>query len=47
MEGQFETMRGAPLRIGGIPSESERRTNYALEIPHGLSLLAFHEPTPR
>jgi cytochrome d ubiquinol oxidase subunit I len=42
MEGQFETMRGAPLRIGGIPSESERRTKYALEIPHGLSFLATH-----
>ncbi|HMI57122.1 MAG TPA: cytochrome ubiquinol oxidase subunit I [Gemmatimonadaceae bacterium] len=43
MEGQFETMRGAPLRIGGIPSEAERRTKYALEIPHGLSFLATHE----
>ena len=42
MEGQFETMRGAPLRIGGIPSEKERRTKYALEIPHGLSFLATH-----
>ena len=43
MEGQFETMRGAPLRIGGIPSETERRTKYALEIPHGLSFLATHD----
>ncbi|HEV7706540.1 MAG TPA: cytochrome ubiquinol oxidase subunit I, partial [Gemmatimonadaceae bacterium] len=43
MEGQFETMRGAPLRIGGIPSEAERRTKYAIEIPHGLSFLATHE----
>lgn len=43
MEGAFETVRGAPLRIGGIPSVSERRTKYAIEIPHGLSLLAFHE----
>jgi cytochrome d ubiquinol oxidase subunit I len=42
MEGQFETMRGAPLRIGGIPSEAERRTRYAIEIPHGLSFLATH-----
>ena len=43
MEGQFETMRGAPLRIGGIPSEAERKTKYALEIPHGLSFLATHD----
>jgi cytochrome d ubiquinol oxidase subunit I len=42
MEGQFETMRGAPLRIFGIPSEAERRTKYALEIPYGLSFLATH-----
>jgi cytochrome d ubiquinol oxidase subunit I len=43
MEALFETMKGAPLHIGGIPSVSERRTNYAITIPHGLSLLAFHE----
>ena len=43
MEGAFETVRGAPLHIGGIPSVSERRTKYAIEIPHALSLLAFHE----
>jgi cytochrome bd ubiquinol oxidase subunit I len=42
MEGQFQTMRGAPLRIGGIPNEQTRRTDYAIEIPHGLSLLAYH-----
>jgi len=29
--------------VGGIASEDERRTKYAIEIPHGLSLLAFHE----
>ena len=43
MEAQFETMRGASLVVGGIPSVSERRTRYAIQIPHGLSLLAFHE----
>lgn len=40
MESQFETERGAPLRIGGIPDEQARRTDYALEIPGGLSFLA-------
>jgi len=43
MEGLFQTMRGAPLSVGGLPDESARRTRYAIEIPHGLSLLAFHE----
>ncbi len=44
MEGQFATERGAPLRIGGIPDTIERRTDYAIEIPYGLSLLAFRNP---
>lgn len=44
MEGQFATERGAPLRIGGLPDEEKRVTRLALEIPHGLSLLAFHDP---
>ncbi|ABC80714.1 cytochrome ubiquinol oxidase subunit I [Anaeromyxobacter dehalogenans] len=44
LEGHFRTERGAPLRIGGIPDEERRETPYALEIPYGLSLLAFHDP---
>jgi cytochrome d ubiquinol oxidase subunit I len=44
LEGQFQTEAGAPLRIGGLPFPEERETKYALEIPHGLSLLAFHTP---
>jgi cytochrome d ubiquinol oxidase subunit I len=44
MEGHFETMRGAPLSIGGWPDEGAGRTRFALEIPKGLSLLAFHDP---
>ncbi len=43
MEGQFRTERGAPLRIGGIPDESKETTKVAIEIPYGLSLLAFHD----
>ena len=43
LEGQFDTERGAPLRVGGWPDERSATTKYALEIPHGLSLLAFHE----
>ena len=44
LEGQFTTETGAPLRIGGLPYPDQRVTKYALEIPHGLSLLAFHDP---
>jgi cytochrome d ubiquinol oxidase subunit I len=43
-EGQFETERGAPLRIGGVPDVETGETRYAIEIPYGLSLLAFHDP---
>ena len=43
LEGQFDTERGAPLRIGGWPDENTARTGYAIEIPRGLSLLAFHD----
>lgn len=44
LEGQFETERGAPLRLGGVPDEEARETRYALELPRALSLLAFHDP---
>jgi cytochrome bd ubiquinol oxidase subunit I len=44
LEGQFKTERGAPLRIGGLPFPDQRETKFAIEIPHGLSLLAFHRP---
>jgi cytochrome d ubiquinol oxidase subunit I len=40
MEGQFQTERCAPLRIGGIPDPDARVTRYALEVPCGLSFLA-------
>jgi cytochrome d ubiquinol oxidase subunit I len=43
LEGQFDTQQGAPLRIGGWPDVAARTTKHALEIPHGLSLLAFHD----
>ena len=44
LEGQFQTERGAPLRIGGLPDPERRATRFAIEIPRGLSLLAFHDP---
>jgi cytochrome d ubiquinol oxidase subunit I len=44
MEGQFETEKGAGLRIGGIPDEENGRTDYAVTIPYALSILAFGDP---
>ncbi|HVE60049.1 MAG TPA: cytochrome ubiquinol oxidase subunit I [Pyrinomonadaceae bacterium] len=43
-EGQFETETGAGVRIGGIPDEEKRETNYAITIPYGLSILAYGDP---
>jgi cytochrome bd ubiquinol oxidase subunit I len=43
-EGQFETVKGAGLKIGGIPDEEKRETNYAIEIPYALSILAYGDP---
>jgi cytochrome d ubiquinol oxidase subunit I len=43
MESQFETQRGAPLRLGGIPDEEARVTRFALELPGGLSFLATND----
>src|SRR5882762_8149904 len=44
MEGQFVTEKGAPLRIGGIPDEGSGLTRYAIQIPYGLSILAYSDP---
>ena len=45
LEGQWATEQGAPLRIGGWPDAAREETRWALEIPYGLSLLAFHDPS--
>ncbi|HEX7623848.1 MAG TPA: cytochrome ubiquinol oxidase subunit I [Anaeromyxobacteraceae bacterium] len=44
LEGHFRTQRGAPLLLGGFADPGARETRFALEIPYGLSLLAFHDP---
>jgi cytochrome bd ubiquinol oxidase subunit I len=43
-EGLFETKRGAPLAIGGIPDVEARRLRYAIELPDMLSLMTYHDP---
>ena len=45
MEGQYVTERFAPLRIGGLPNSAAARTDWAIEIPGGLSFLATHDPS--
>ena len=44
MEGIYQTQRGAPIHIGGIPVDSEQRVLYAIEIPKALSFLATFDP---
>jgi cytochrome bd ubiquinol oxidase subunit I len=44
MESHFETTAGAPLIIGGFPDMRTGESRYAIRIPYGLSLLAFHDP---
>ena len=43
LEGQWETMRRAPMRIGGFPDAGREETRMSLEIPGMLSFLAFHD----
>ncbi|MBI4308273.1 MAG: cytochrome ubiquinol oxidase subunit I [Chloroflexi bacterium] len=43
MEAQFNTERGAPLRIGGIPDPDSGTTRYAIEIPKMGSFMAFED----
>jgi cytochrome d ubiquinol oxidase subunit I len=44
MEAHYETKRGAPLIIGGIPDSDKGEVRLGIEIPYGLSILAFHDP---
>ena len=44
MEGQFRTQARAPLRLGGLPDSEAETTRFAIEIPGGLSWLAFGDP---
>jgi cytochrome d ubiquinol oxidase subunit I len=43
MEGEFETMTHAPLRIFGLPDVDRRRTDHAIELPGLLSFLAYSD----
>ncbi len=43
MEGQFETERGMPLRIGGFPDTGKKETRWAIEIPKAGSFLGYED----
>lgn len=44
MEGVFHTEQGAALKIGGLADPNTGQIHYAIEIPKGLSLLAYLNP---
>ena len=44
MEGHFETQRGAPLILFGLPDMEAEETRYALEVPKLGSLILTHDP---
>jgi len=44
MEALYETQRGAPLLLGGLPDDATQRVRYGIEIPYALSVLAHGDP---
>ena len=43
IEGVWHTEKGAPLTLFGFPSEKEKKTLYAIEIPKAASLILLHD----
>ncbi len=43
IEGIWHTEKGAPLTLFGFPSEKEKKTLYAVEIPKAASLILLHD----
>jgi cytochrome d ubiquinol oxidase subunit I len=43
MEGLWETRRGAPLNLFGLPDQDREVTRYAVEVPNLSSLILTHE----
>jgi cytochrome d ubiquinol oxidase subunit I len=44
MESVYQTQRGAPITILGIPDNAQHRVLYGIEIPKALSILATFDP---
>ncbi len=47
IEALFHTADGAAFRLGGIPDADRQEVHYAIEIPYGLSLLLYLDPSAR
>lgn len=47
LEAIWHTQRGAPLTLFGIPDEREKRTDYAIDLPYGASLILGHSKDAR
>lgn len=43
MEGHFETQRGAPLILFGLPDQENKTVDYKVAIPHLGSVILTHE----
>ena len=43
IEGVWNTEKGVPLTLFGFPSEKEKKTLYAIEIPKAASLILLHD----
>jgi cytochrome d ubiquinol oxidase subunit I len=44
MEGHYDTHKGAPLILFGIPDDRAEKTHYAVEVPKLGSLILAHDP---
>lgn len=44
MEGLWETRKGAPLVLFGIPNAETQRNDFAIEVPKLASLILTHDP---
>jgi cytochrome d ubiquinol oxidase subunit I len=42
IEGVFDTTKGAPLALFGIPDMKTDHLDYAVDVPHGASLILTH-----
>jgi cytochrome d ubiquinol oxidase subunit I len=42
MEGHYETVKGAPLILFGVPNAKEKRMDYVVQIPYLGSLILTH-----
>jgi cytochrome d ubiquinol oxidase subunit I len=43
IEGIWQTEKGVPLTLFGLPNEKENRTDYAIQIPKAASLILAHD----